>query len=95
MRNYIEPYKITKISNKTLVAVAQSEPIQFNKVILANTGAQPLYFKEKEIDGVDATDANSMIIPANTVFPVILTAANLSFISNVTGTTLAIMYLDM
>jgi hypothetical protein len=92
---YIEPYKIVKISNKSLVDAEQVEDVAFNKIIIANTGAQPLYFKEKEIDGIAATTSNTMIVPANTVFPVILTCSDLSLISNATGTSVAIMYLDM
>ena len=51
--------------------------------------------KEKSIDGVDCTASNGMLISANSVFPTILTAKTLSLISNSTGTSYAIMFLDI
>jgi len=92
---YVEPYKIIEVEIvAALVAVEQTVSIQSSKFLISNTGAQPAYFKEKSIDGVAATVSNAMLIPANTVFPVVLTGSELSFISNATGTTLAILILD-
>jgi hypothetical protein len=91
---YIEPYSIKDIAvDSSLLAVAKDVSVSSKKFMLANTGAQPMYFKEK--NGVAATASNAMLCPANTVFPQILTASTLSVISNATGTSYAIMYLDM
>lgn len=91
---YIEPYTIKDIStDASLADTAKDVTVSSRKFMLSNTGAQPMYFKEK--NGVAATASNAMLCPANTVFPVILTASTLSVISNATGTSYAIMYLDM
>lgn len=96
MYTYTEPYSIKDMkTNAALVAAVDNVPVKCRKFMLANTGAQPLYFKEKAFDGVDCTAANGMIVPANSVFPQILTATLLSLISNATGTSYTIMYLDM
>lgn len=96
MYTYTEPYSIKEIIPVTgLVAAAQNIPISGRKFMISNTGAQPAYFKEKTVDNVDCTAANGFLLPANTVFPQMLNAVTLSVISNATGTTLAIMILDM
>ncbi|OCZ54313.1 hypothetical protein [Dehalobacter sp. TeCB1] len=96
MYKYIEPYAIKEIINNAAITNSEATvAINCRKFMIANTGAQPLYFKEKAIDSVAATAANSMLVPANTVFPQILTAQTLSLISNATGTSYAIMVLDM
>ena len=95
MYTYNEPYSIQNIKvNSTLVDTVDNVKISSRKFILANTGAQPLYFKEKSMDSVDCTASNGMLVPALSVFP-ILTASTLSIISNATGTSYAIMYLDI
>ena len=96
MYMYNEPYSIRDIkTNSALVGTANNEAISDRKFMIANTGAQPMYFKEKSIDGVDCTASNGMLISANSVFPTILTAKTLSLISNSTGTSYAIMFLDI
>ena len=95
MHVYIEPYSPKEVVNvSSLVAVEQTVDIKGKKCLISNTGAQPAYFKEKNIDGIAATTANSMLIPAGEVFPVILTGDVFSFISNATGTNLALLILD-
>ena len=94
MYHYIEPYSIKDIyNNAALVATADTVNVGARKFMISNTGAQPLYFKEK--NSVDALATNAMLCPANTVFPVVLTATTLSVVSNATGTSYTIMYLDM
>lgn len=95
MYAYIEPYAIKEIHNASLAAAVDNQAVNNRKFMLANTGAQPLYFKEKSVDNIDCTAANGMLVPANSVFPQVLTAQMLSLISNATGTSYAIMYLDM
>lgn len=91
---FIIPYKIVDVIIKSnLVAVAQDIAISGKSFMISNTGAQPAYFKEKS--GVAATASNAMLIPANNVFPQVLTADTLSVISNATGTNLAILILDI
>lgn len=91
---YIEPYSVKDISaDASLAGTAKDVTVSNRKFMLSNTGAQPMYFKEK--DGVAATASNAMLCPANTVFPAILTAGTLSVISNATGTSYAIMFLDI
>ncbi|WP_041225788.1 MULTISPECIES: hypothetical protein [unclassified Dehalobacter] len=96
MYSYIEPYSIKDIIiNSSLAGTEATVAIKSRKFMLSNTGAQPMYFKEKSVDNVAATASNAMLVPANTVFPQVLTAQTLSLISNVTGTSYAIMILDM
>jgi hypothetical protein len=74
-----------------LVAAAQNIPINGKTFMISNSGAQPLYINP---DGT-ATSA-SFLIPANTTLPIVFTCAgNLSVISNATGTTVSVMYLDI
>ena len=79
----------------SLVAAEQTVEISGKTFMISNTGAQPAYFKEKAVDAVAATASNAMLIPANTVFPTQINARTLSVISNSTGTTLAILILDL
>jgi hypothetical protein len=86
-------YQITEvITLANLVAVAQNIPIKNRVFMLSNTGAQPIYFNPKET----ATAANGMLLPANTVFPMYFSCdGNLSVISNATGSSLAVLILDV
>jgi hypothetical protein len=94
MYAYIEPYSIKDVKvDSSLVAVAKDVLIKGRKFMLSNTGAQPMYFKEK--NEVAATASNAMLCPAGTVFSAVLTADTLSVISNATGTSYAIMFLDI
>jgi hypothetical protein len=90
---HIEPHAIKDILVGTLTAAAADVPINSRKFFISNTGAQPLYFKEK--NGVDASATNAMLVPANSVFPAALTASTLSVVSNATGTTYAILTVDI
>lgn len=93
---YNEPYSIKEIKGATAIAaVVDNQAIGNRKFMLVNAGAQPLYFKEKAVDNVDCTATNGMVVPANTVFPQVLTAQTLSLISNATGTSYAILFLDI
>lgn len=74
-----------------VVAVAQNIPINGRDFMISNTGAQPLYINPRAV-----ATANDFMIPANTTLPIVFTCSdNLSVISNATGTTLSIMYLDI
>jgi hypothetical protein len=86
-------YQITEvITLANLVAVAQNIPIKNRVFMIANTGAQPIYFNPKET----ATAANGMLLPANTVFPMYFSCdGNLSVISNATGSSLSVLILDV
>lgn len=96
MYAYTQPYSIKKIIPiATLVDTAQNIEINARTFIISNTGAQPLYFKEKTIDSLNATASNGFLVPANTVLQIILTASTLSIISNATGTSASILILDM
>lgn len=92
--NYIQPYSIKDVKvDSSLAGTAKDVSIKSKTFMLSNTGAQPMYFKEK--NGVAATASNAMLCPANSVYPAILTADTLSVISNATGTSYAIMFLDI
>jgi hypothetical protein len=86
-------YQITEVITKAnIVAVAQTIPIKNRVFMISNTGAQPIYFNPKET----ATAANGMLISANTVFPMYFSCdGNLSVISNATGSSLAVLILDV
>lgn len=93
--NLPRAYQIDDVKVVTgLVAAAQDVPINNRVFMISNTGAQPAYFLPKA-KGV-ATAANGMLIPAGTVFPQYFSCdGNLSVISNATGTSLAILFLDV
>jgi hypothetical protein len=86
-------YQITEvIPIANIVAVAQDIAINNRVFMLSNTGAQPIYFNPK----TTATAANGMLLPANTVFPMYFSCdGNLSVISNATGSSLAVLILDV
>lgn len=88
-------YQIVDISIvSSLVAAAQDVDISDRVFMIANTGAQPAYFRPKA-KGV-ATALTGMLVPANTVFPQYFSCpGTLSVISNATGTTLSILFLDV
>lgn len=71
---------------------AQDIAVDYRVFMIANVGAQPLYFNPK----TTATAANGFLVPAGTVFPQYFSCpGNLSVISNSTGTDVAILYLDV
>jgi hypothetical protein len=75
-----------------LADTAQDVPINNRVFMISNTGAQPIYFNPKGV----ATAANGMLLPANTVFPMYFSCdGNLSVISNATGSSLAVLILDV
>ena len=76
----------------TLVDTAQDVAIKDRVFMISNTGAQPAYFHPTQT----ATAANGMLVPAGEVFPMYFSChENLSVISNATGTSIAILYLDV
>ena len=75
-----------------LVAVAQSIPVNGRPCMISNTGAQPLYFNPK----TTATAANGFLVPAGQTLQLKFTVmGNLSVISNATGTSCAVLILDI
>ncbi|MDD4566149.1 MAG: hypothetical protein PHE79_11830 [Eubacteriales bacterium] len=94
MYAYIEPYSLKEtIVNTDIKGTAVDVAIKGRKFMLHNTGAQPLYFKEK--NGVAATTTNANICAAGTVYPIAMVADTLSLISNATGTSYTIQILDI
>lgn len=81
----------------TVAALADTAvdiPIKNRVFMISNTGAQPAYFMPKN-QGV-ATEATGFLIPAGQVFPQYFSCDDqLSVISNATGTSIAILYLDV
>jgi len=76
----------------TLVATAQSIAVNGRPCMISNTGAQPLYFHPTET----ATAANGFLVPAGTLLQVKFSVKNnLSVISNATGTSCAVLILDI
>lgn len=83
---------IEVIVDNALADTAKDIPINNRVFMLSNTGAQPIYFNPKET----ATADNGMLLPANTVFPQYFSCdGNLSVISNATGSSLAVLILDI
>ena len=75
-----------------LVATAQNIPINGRPCLISNTGAQPAYFHPT----TTATAANGFLVPANTAMQTKFTVKNnLSVISNATGTSVAVLILDV
>ncbi|MHB8916537.1 MAG: hypothetical protein ACYC4H_00805 [Desulfocucumaceae bacterium] len=82
---------------KTIVDTAQSFALNGRPCMISNTGAQPCYINP----GATATAANGFLVAAGTTLPIKFTVStdvnsgNLSVISNLTGTSVAVMYFDM
>lgn len=82
---------------KTIVDTAQNFALNGRPCMISNTGAQPAYINP----GATATAANGFLVSAGTTLPIKFTVSpgvnsgNLSVISNVTGTTMAVMYFDI
>ena len=75
-----------------LVALAQDIPINGRPFLISNTGAQPLYFHPS----ATATALNGFLVPAMTQMLTKFTVKNnLSVISNATGTSVAVLILDI
>lgn len=79
----------------TVTVTAQSVAVGGSAFAIQNTGTNPIYIKEKNLDGVDVTAANGFEIPANTTLPFIMTAENLSITSGTGGSTANILLLDL
>lgn len=76
----------------TVVATAQDIPINGRPFLISNTGAQPAYMHPSQT----ATALNGFLIPAMTQMQVRFTVKNsLSVISNATGTSVAVLILDI
>lgn len=80
-----------------LNATAQTVALGGLAFAVSNTGAQPVYIAEKysDLSGADASPTNGFLIPANTTMPFMLTAVNLSVVSNSTGSTANILTADL
>ncbi|MCK9602114.1 MAG: hypothetical protein M0R06_23920 [Sphaerochaeta sp.] len=93
---YITPYAIKTITaDSDLADTAVSIDVAGRAFMIANTGAQALYFKEYSEDETAVTATNGMLVAAGTVCPVVLTAITLSIISNASTTGYAILFLDI
>lgn len=80
------------ITIASLVATAQNVAVNGRPCMIANTGAQPLYFNPT----TTATAANGFLVPANTLLQTRFTVTgNLSVISNATGTSCAVLIMDI
>ena len=87
-------YQIDDVKTYTVAGTAVDVNIGNRVFMISNTGAQPVYFLPKNKGA--ATAANAMLVPAGTVFPQRFSCdGNLSVISNATGTTIAILFLDV
>lgn len=81
-----------EVLTANLLAVAQDIPINGRPCLVSNTGSQPLYLSPNQT----ATAANGFLVPAMTTMLVKFTVKNnLSVISNATGTSLAVLILDI
>lgn len=89
---YTIPQRMDEVKTITgLVAVAQNIPINARSFIISNTGAQPLYINPKGV-----ATSSSFLIPAGVTLPIVFCCLdNLSVISNATGTSVSVMYLDI
>jgi len=77
---------------ETLVATAQAIAVNGRPCLISNTGAQPLYFHPT----TTATAANGFLVPAGVQMLTKFTVKNnLSVISNATGTSCAVLILDI
>ena len=75
-----------------VVAVAQDLPINGRPCLIVNSGAQPLYFHPSQT----ATALNSFMVPVGTMMQIPISVKNnLSVISNATGTSVAVLILDI
>lgn len=92
MEGYTAPKRMVEVKTISgLVGVAQNIAINAREFIISNSGAQPLYINP---DG--AATAASFLVPANTTLPIVFTClGNLSVISNATGTTVTVLFLDI
>lgn len=82
---------LKSVTVKAVVAENVTEPINGRSFMIANQGAQPLYINPSAA----ATSSNGFLVPANTVLDKVFTVTgNLNMISNATGTTAAIMYIE-
>ena len=89
MLNYQRPYVVESIEGDFAVNdTAVSKTINGAGVLIQNTGSEPLYFN---VDDTTATAANGFKVPANTIFPILITCRTLSLISTSTGTTVQLL----
>jgi len=82
--------RIEEVKRVDASAAAQTVDVGFRPFLIANTTASdPIYFKEKEEDGVDCTSSNGFPVAAGKMVEAVLTAQKLSVI----GGTVAILFL--
>jgi hypothetical protein len=87
------PWQITSTESKAVADVAQDIKPNGRTFMISNAGSQPIYITNKDVQG--AATANSFMIPANTLLPQLFYCDNLSVISNATGSSVSILYLDI
>ena len=81
-----------EVLTANLLAVAIDLPVNGRPCLVSNTGAQPLYLSPNQT----ATALNGFLVPAMTTLQTKFTVKNnLSVISNATGTSVAVLILDI
>ena len=88
-------YQIAEVKAiATLADTAQDIPVDNRVFMISNTGAQPAYFMPKAQGVSEAT--TGFLIPAGQVFPQYFSCdGDLSIISNATGTSISVLFLDV
>lgn len=86
------PYVVKEIVGDFNVAdTAVSKPVNGRAVLIQNSGAQPLYFNTE----TTATATNGYLVPPNSIFPILITCdGDISLISNATGTTVQLLFVE-
>lgn len=94
--NFLQPYTIKEVIFKAaLKDTAADVPINGKTFMISNGSTHPAYILPK-VGSTVVTATTGMVIPANSIFPTILTCpGDLSVISDSTGTDLSIMILDI
>lgn len=87
-------YQIVSVAVYDVADTAVNIPVGNRVFMISNTGAEAAYFMPAA-QGT-ATDSTGFPVPAGQVFPQYFSCdGNLSVISTVTGTSIAILYLDV
>lgn len=87
-------YQMDTVKNQALVDAAVDILVDDRVFMISNIGAQSAYIIPKAQGAATAT--TGFIIPANTVIPHIFSChGSISAISNATGTTISILFLDV
>lgn len=87
-------YQIIEVFTTDVADTQVEIPINNRVFMISNTGAETAYFMP-EAQG-DPTEGTGFPVPAGQVFPMYFSCdGNLSLISTLTGTSVAILYLDV